>query len=83
MLGCEHPHGRPGKVEFGSDGPVCHGQRGYPVCGRKPPAALWLGERVLVEHEYAELGKAARSLVLHYFAKMTGLSRTPRTRLIA
>jgi hypothetical protein len=31
MLGCEHPHGRCRKVEFGGDWPVCNGQRGNPV----------------------------------------------------
>ena len=40
-------------------------------------------ERVLVEHEYAQQGKAARGLVRRYIEKMTGLSRAQVTRLIA
>ena len=40
-------------------------------------------ERVLVEHEYARLGKAARGLLRRSIAKMTGLSRAQLTRLIA
>jgi transposase InsO family protein len=42
----------------------------------------WL-ERVLVEQEYAQQGKAARGLVRCYVEKMTGLSRSQVTRLIA
>ena len=42
----------------------------------------WL-ERVLVEHEYARQGKAARGLLRRYLAKMSGLSRAQVTRLIA
>jgi len=42
----------------------------------------WL-ERVLVEHEYAHQGKAARGLLRRYLAKMSGLSRAQVTRLIA
>jgi len=42
----------------------------------------WL-ERVLVEHEYAQQGKAARGLLRRYLAKMSGLSRAQVTRLIA
>jgi hypothetical protein len=41
-------------------------------------------ERLLVQHEHAPLpGMAARGLVRRYVAKMTGLSRAQRTRLIA
>ena len=40
-------------------------------------------ERVLVEHEYAQQGKAARGLLRRYIEKMTGLSRAQVTRLIA
>jgi len=39
----------------------------------------WL-ERVLVEHEYAQQGKAARGLLRRYLAKMSGLSRAQVTR---
>src|SRR3974390_2386187 len=42
----------------------------------------WL-ERVLVEQEYAQQGKAARGLVRRYIEKMTGMSRAQVTRLIA
>jgi transposase InsO family protein len=42
----------------------------------------WL-ERVLVEQEYAQQGKAARGLVRRYLEKMTGMSRAQVTRLIA
>jgi transposase InsO family protein len=42
----------------------------------------WL-ERVLVEHEYAQQGKAARGLLRRYLAKMSSLSRAQVTRLIA
>jgi hypothetical protein len=38
---------------------------------------------VLVGHEYALLGKAARGLVRRYIEKMTGLSRAQGSRLIA
>ena len=40
-------------------------------------------ERVLVRHEYAQQGKAARGLLRRYIEKMTGLSRAQVTRLIA
>src|SRR5271157_1398174 len=40
-------------------------------------------ERVLVQQEYAQQGKAARGLVRRYIEKMTGLSRAQVTRLIA
>jgi transposase InsO family protein len=40
-------------------------------------------ERVLVQQEYAQQGKAARGLVRRYLEKMTGLSRAQVTRLIA
>jgi len=40
-------------------------------------------ERVLVEQQYAEQGKAARGLVRRYVEKMTGMSRAQVTRLIA
>jgi transposase InsO family protein len=40
-------------------------------------------ERVLVQQEYAQQGKAARGLVRRYIEKMTGLSRSQVTRLIA
>jgi len=42
----------------------------------------WL-ERVLVEQEYSQQGKAARGLVRRYVEKMTGMSRSQVTRLIA
>ena len=42
----------------------------------------WL-ERVLVEQEYSQQGKAARGLVRRYIEKMTGMSRSQVTRLIA
>jgi len=38
----------------------------------KTPAALWLVERVLVEQEYAQQGKAARGLLRRYVERMTG-----------
>ena len=40
-------------------------------------------ERVLVEHEYAQQGKAGRGLLRRYIEKMSGLSRAQVTRLIA
>lgn len=40
-------------------------------------------ERLLVQQEYAQQGKAARGLVRRYIEKMTGLSRAQTTRLIA
>ena len=40
-------------------------------------------ERVLIEQQYASLGKAARGLLRRYIEKMTGLSRAQVTRLIA
>ena len=40
-------------------------------------------ERVLVEREYGQQGKAARGLLRRYIEKMTGLSRAQVTRLIA
>jgi transposase InsO family protein len=40
-------------------------------------------ERVLIQQQYAQLGKAARGLVRRYIEKMTGLSRAQVTRLIA
>ena len=40
-------------------------------------------ERVLVQREYGQQGKAARGLVRRYIEKMTGLSRAQATRLIA
>jgi transposase InsO family protein len=40
-------------------------------------------ERVLIEQQYAQQGKAARGLVRRYVEKMTGLSRAQVTRLIA
>jgi|BarGraIncu00222A_1022003.scaffolds.fasta_scaffold35761_2 transposase InsO family protein len=40
-------------------------------------------ERVLVEQEYAQQGKAARGLLRRYVERMTGLSRAQVTRLIA
>lgn len=39
-------------------------------------------ERVLVQQEYAQQGKAARGLVRRYIEKMTGMSRAQVTRLI-
>ena len=40
-------------------------------------------EQVLVQHEYRQQGKAARGLVRRYIEKMTGMSRSQVTRLIA
>ena len=40
-------------------------------------------ERVLVRQEYAQQGKSARGLVRRYIEKMTGMSRSQVTRLIA
>ena len=40
-------------------------------------------ERVLIEQQYRQQGKAARGLLRRYIAKMTGLSRAQLTRLIA
>jgi hypothetical protein len=40
-------------------------------------------ERVPVEHEYAQQGKAARGLLRRNIEKMTGLSRAQVTWLIA
>jgi len=40
-------------------------------------------EQVLVGHEYSQLGKAGRGLARRYIEKMTGLSRSQLTRLIA
>ena len=40
-------------------------------------------EQVLVGREYGQLGKAARGLVRRYIEKMTGMSRSQVTRLIA
>jgi transposase InsO family protein len=42
----------------------------------------WL-EQVLVQQEYCQQGKAARGLVRRYIEKMTGMSRSQVTRLIA
>ena len=40
-------------------------------------------ERVLIQQEYGQQGKAARGLLRRYVEKMTGLSRAQVTRLIA
>jgi transposase InsO family protein len=40
-------------------------------------------ERVLVQQEYGQQGKAARGLLRRYVEKMTGLSRAQVTRLVA
>lgn len=40
-------------------------------------------EQLLVQQQYATLGKAERGLVRRYIARMTGLSRAQTTRLIA
>jgi hypothetical protein len=40
-------------------------------------------EEVLVERQYGQLGKAGRGLARRYIEKMTGLSRSQLTRLIA
>jgi transposase InsO family protein len=40
-------------------------------------------ERVLIQHEFARQGKAARGVVRRYLEKMTGLSRAQVTRLVA
>ena len=40
-------------------------------------------EQVLVQQEYTQQGKAARGLVRRYIEKMTGMSRSQVTRLIA
>lgn len=42
----------------------------------------WI-ERVLVQQEYAQQGKSARGLIRRYLEKMTGMSRSQVTRLIA
>jgi transposase InsO family protein len=43
---------------------------------------VWV-EQVLVQQEYCQQGKAARGLVRRYIEKMTGMSRSQVTRLIA
>jgi len=48
----------------------------------RPQVYGWV-ERVLVQQEYAQQGKAARGLVRRYIEKMTGMSRSQVTRLIA
>jgi transposase InsO family protein len=40
-------------------------------------------EQLLIQQQYAVLGKAERGLVRRYIAKMTGLSRAQTTRLVA
>ncbi len=40
-------------------------------------------ERVLIQQEYAQQGKSARGLIRRYIEKMTGMSRSQVTRLIA
>jgi transposase InsO family protein len=40
-------------------------------------------ERLLVQQEYSQQGKAARGLIRRYIEKMTGMSRSQVTRLIA
>ena len=56
MLGSEHPHGRPSEVEFGSDWPVCRGQRSE--AQDRQQLYGWV-ERVLVVQKYAELHRIA------------------------
>jgi len=48
----------------------------------RPQLYGWV-ERILVEQQYAQQGKAARGLLRRYVEKMTGLSRAQVTRLIA
>ena len=50
--------------------------------GNRQEVYGWV-EQVLVQQEYAQQGKAARGLVRRYIEKMTGLSRSQVTRLIA
>lgn len=50
--------------------------------GQKREQVYGWVERVLLEQEYAQQGKAARGLLRRYLAKMTGLSRAQVTRLI-
>ena len=47
----------------------------------RPQVYRWV-ERVLIQQEYAQQGKAARGLVRRYIEKMTGMSRAQTTRLI-
>ena len=47
----------------------------------RPQLYSWV-EQVLIQHEYAGQGKAARGLLRRYVEKMTGLSRAQTTRLI-
>ena len=48
----------------------------------RPQVYGWV-ERVLIQQQYAHQGKAARGLVRRYIEKMSGLSRSQVTRLIA
>jgi hypothetical protein len=48
---------------------------------RRAEVYAW-GERTLVRHEYAGLGRADKGVVRQYIARMTGLSRAQVTRLI-
>jgi transposase InsO family protein len=49
---------------------------------RRAEVYSWV-ERTLVRHEYASLGRVGKGLVRRYVARMTGLSRSQVTRLIA
>jgi transposase InsO family protein len=49
---------------------------------RRPEVYSWV-ERTLVRHEYARLGRVGKGLVRRYVARMTGLSRSQVTRLVA
>jgi len=80
MLGCEHPHGRRRKVEFGVDWPVCHGSEDIRFEAQDRQQLYDWVEQVLVGREYGQLGKAARGLVRRYIEKMSGLSRAQVTR---
>lgn len=50
--------------------------------GDREQVYSWV-ERVLIQQEYGQQGKAARGLLRRYVEKMTGLSRAQVTRLIA
>jgi len=83
MLGSEHPHGRCSEVEFGSDGPFVEASEDIRFEGKNRDQVYGWVEQVLVEREYARQGKSERGLVRRYVEKMTGMSRSQVTRLIA
>src|ERR1700739_693980 len=51
-------------------------------CKSRAQVYGWV-ERVLIQQEYAQQGRAARGLARRYIEKMTGMSRSQVTRLIA